>query len=162
FNPRRDSSLGSQRLFDLRHQRPFEIVRSDPPDQLEGNPAIAANDKRLRHAVDAPFDRRAAAAVAPDGGKRVAETTEKAPRAFRLVLLIDGDDANAMIAGKSYQQRSLVTAWDAPRCPHVDQRDRACEIRRAEAGHGPAVLFQTQHRRQVDVRYGTPNQGRRN
>src|SRR3984885_11312215 len=61
-----------QRLVDLGLQHAVDIVRRHRADQLEDDSALAADDERLRHAVDAPFDRGAAVAVDADEAERVA------------------------------------------------------------------------------------------
>src|SRR5215203_5236717 len=65
--PFKVSAACRQRLFDLRLEHRFQIFRRDRADQLVGNAAIAADDERLRNAVDAPFDRGAAIGVGTVG-----------------------------------------------------------------------------------------------
>src|SRR5215831_3879831 len=69
-----------QRLLDLRLQHAVEIVRRDGPHQLVEDRALAADDKGLRHAIDAPFDRGAAISVDADCAEWVAVAAEEAPR----------------------------------------------------------------------------------
>ena len=55
---------------------------------LVGDLAVLADDEGLRHAVDAPVDRRAAGFVDADRLERIAEIAEEAARVFRLVLVV--------------------------------------------------------------------------
>src|SRR5439155_15024890 len=80
-----------QRLVDLDLQNAIEILRRDGPHHLVGDEAVATDDKRLRYAVDAPFDRGAAIAVNADDAERIAVAAEKAPGIVRGVLVVDAD-----------------------------------------------------------------------
>src|SRR5262249_30237119 len=91
------ASLGSvpQRLLELGLQNAIEIVRRDRTDELVGNPAVAADDEVLRHAVDSPFDRGTPIEVGARGRVRIAVAAEKPTGVVGLVLVVDADDADA-------------------------------------------------------------------
>ena len=76
--------------------------------------ASLADHEGFRHAVDAPFDRGAAALVGAGGGERIAVAAEEAPRVVGLVLVVDADQAHAAVLGELHQQRRLVVARHAP------------------------------------------------
>ncbi len=113
---RSDASAGPavERLFDLRLEHGVEIVGGDRADQLVGDAGVAADHESLRHAIDAPFDRGAAALVGARRGERIAVTAEEAPRVVRLVLVVDADQAQAAVLRQLQQQRRLVVARHAP------------------------------------------------
>ena len=75
----------------------LQILRRDRPDQLVGDAAVAADHERFRHAIDAPFDRGAAVGVGADRGERIAVAAEEAPGVVRLVLVVDADEADALV-----------------------------------------------------------------
>ena len=75
-------------------------------DQLVGDAAVAADDERLRHAVDAPLDRGAAALVRARSDERIAVAAEKTPGVLGFVLVVDADDAQAVVLRQLHQQRA--------------------------------------------------------
>src|ERR1700712_3025531 len=87
-----------QRLFQLRLEHALEIRRGYRADHLVEDGAFAADHKRLRHAIDAPFDRGAAVAVDPDKAERVAVAAEKAPGVVGRILVVDADDLQPLVA----------------------------------------------------------------
>ena len=94
--------------------RQVEIVGRDRPDQLVGDAGVAADDEGFRHAVDAPFDRRAAAFVGACRGERIAVAAEEAPRIVGIVLVVDADQAHALVLRQLHEQRRFVMARHAP------------------------------------------------
>src|SRR6185369_179659 len=95
----------------------------------------AIDHERLGYAVHTPVDRGAAVGVGADRRERIAVAADEAPRILRLVLVVDADDADALVLGELHQEWRLVVAGDAPRRPHIDQRHRALEVGRGDAGH---------------------------
>src|SRR4051812_17435806 len=81
-----------QRLVDFDLEHTLKVRRRDRADHLVEYRALAADDKRLGHAVDAPFDRGAAVAVDTDEAERVAVAAEKAPGVVGRILVVDADD----------------------------------------------------------------------
>src|SRR5438309_6931090 len=75
-----------QRLVDFSLQDRVDIVRRHRTDQLVDDGPLAADDKGLRHAIDAPFDRGAAVAVDADHAERIAVAAEETPRVVGRVL----------------------------------------------------------------------------
>ena len=65
------------------------VSRRDRADVLVGDAALAVDDERLGHAVDAPLDGRAAVAIDADRGEGIAVAAEEAARGRRLVLVVD-------------------------------------------------------------------------
>src|SRR6185295_19422948 len=96
-------------------------------DQLVDDGAVASDDERLRHAIDAPLDRGAAIAVNADDAERIAVAAEEAPRIVGRVLVIDADDLQALVLAELGQQRGLVMTRHAPRRPDIDDADLAFE-----------------------------------
>src|SRR5262249_24608240 len=141
-------TTGHQRLFDGGLDLAGDVLGRDRAHELVGDAAIAADEEGLRHAVDPPIDRRAAIAVGPGGNEWIAVAADEAARILGLVLVIDPDDADALILGELHEQRRFVVAGRAPRRPYVDQRDRAFEIAACDAGHRRAVARQADDRRQ--------------
>src|SRR5215217_5831186 len=138
-----------QRLLDLRLEHGVKVLRRDRADQLERDAAVAADEKCLRHAVDAPFDRGAAVLVGPIARVWVAVATEEPARVLGLVLVVDADDPDASILGHPHQQRRFLVAGHAPRGPHVEQRYRALEVGGGEPRHRRASTQQARDRRQL-------------
>src|ERR687891_681956 len=79
---------GGERLLDFREKRALGRIHRQWADMLEQDLAVAADQKGLRHAVDAPVYRRSAGLVDTDRHERVAEIAEEAPRVFRSVLVV--------------------------------------------------------------------------
>src|SRR5207249_1950057 len=113
----------------------------DTADELVDDAGIAADNEAFRHPVDAPLDRCAAVAVLAGSDEGVAVAAEEAPGIFRLVLVVDADEADARIARELEQERRLVVAGDAPGGPDVHQRHVAGEIRRRDAGYRPPLAL---------------------
>ena len=92
--------------------------------------AVAADDERLRHAVDAPIDRGAAVRIDADRGERIAVAVEKTPRVLGLVLVVDADQLDAAVLRELRQERDFVVTRHAPRRPDIHQRHLAGQRRR--------------------------------
>src|SRR5262245_66172367 len=88
-----------QRALDFRLEHALDVLRRDRSDQLVRDAAVGADDERFRHAVDPPVDRGAAVLVGADGGERIAVAPEEAPRLVGRVLVVDADDADALVLG---------------------------------------------------------------
>src|SRR5437868_5398804 len=99
-----------QRLVDFGFEHPIDIFRRDRADQLVDDRSLAPNDKRLGHAIDAPFDRGTAVAVDTDNAEWVAVTSEEASRIVGRVLVVDADQLQAFVLGQFSQQRRFVMA----------------------------------------------------
>src|SRR6185312_7106378 len=80
-----------QGLVDLGLEHGVDVFRRDRADQFVENRAAAADDEGLRHAINAPFDRRAAIAVDADHAERIAVAAEKAAGIVGGVLVVDAD-----------------------------------------------------------------------
>src|SRR5262245_42070392 len=96
---------GGQRLLDLRLEHAVEILGRDRADQLVGDAAVAADQKSLRHPVDAPVDGGTAVLIGADRGERVAVAAEEAAGVGGTVLVVDADHADALVLGELHQQR---------------------------------------------------------
>src|SRR5208282_3208009 len=86
-----------QRLLDLGLEYRGQIVRGDGAHQFVGDAGIAADYKGLRHAIDAPFDPRAAVLIGARRGERIAVAAEEAPGVVGLVLVIDSDQTQTAV-----------------------------------------------------------------
>src|SRR3954471_19747622 len=80
-----------QRLLDLDLEHAIDILRRHRADQLVDDGAIASDDERLRHAVNAPLDRGAAVAVDADDAEGIAVAAEETPRIIGRILVVDAD-----------------------------------------------------------------------
>ena len=138
-----------------------DILRRDRTHELEGDAAVAADHEGLRHPIDPPIDRGAAVAVGAGGDERVAVAADEAARVVGLVLVIDADDANALVLGELHEQRRFVVAGRAPGRPDIDQRDRAFEIAARNTRHLGAVAHEAGDRRQRGLGHRLSDQGRR-
>src|SRR6185437_2082657 len=87
----------AERLVDLGLEHGIDIFRRHRTDQLVDNRAVAADDKRFGHAIDAPFDRGAAIAIDADNAERVAVTAEEAPGVVGRVLVVDADQLQPLV-----------------------------------------------------------------
>ena len=81
---------------------------------LEGDLAVLADDERLRDAVDAPVDGRAAVRIDPDRRERRAEVRQELQGLVRRVLVVEPDEVEAAVAGEAEQDRMLLAAGRAP------------------------------------------------
>src|SRR5215813_983151 len=110
-SPAHDESLRRRRrqgLLDLRLEHRIDVLRRDGADELVGDAAVAPDQEGLRDPVYAPVDGGAAVLVGADHGKGIAVTAEEAAGIVGLVLVVDADDANALVAREIRQQRRLV------------------------------------------------------
>src|SRR5690606_190797 len=105
---------------------------------LVSNGSIRPDNKRLRHAVYAPFD-CAPAIVHANGVIWIAEIAQKSARVFRPVLVVQTHDANALIVRKLHQEWMLLPARHAPRTPNIYNADLAEKIFRVDPWH-PGTL----------------------
>src|SRR4051812_21061149 len=87
----------TQRLVDLGLEHAFKIRWRHRPDHLVDDGALAPDDERFRHAVDAPFDRGAAVAVDADHAERISVAAEKAAGVVGRVLVVDADDLQPLV-----------------------------------------------------------------
>ena len=101
------------------------VSARDRADVLVDDLALAVDDERLGHAVDAPFDGRAAVAIDADRGEGIAVAAEEAARGRRLVLVVDAVELHAGPLLEGDQQRVLLHARHAPGGPEVHDRDLA-------------------------------------
>ena len=121
------------------------------------SPAI--DDKRLGHAVDAPFDCRPAVAVHADREIWVAVAAKEAPRGRRLVLVVDAEDAHAGPLFQGHQNGVLLHARHAPRGPEVHDRDLAPgQIRAGKAADRAPRVGETLQALELDGRNGLADQ----
>ena len=115
-------SRGGLRLRDGRHETLLHALGGDRPDVLVDDLALAIDDERLGHAVDAPLDRRAAGAVGADGRERIAVAAEEAARRRRMVLVVDAVEGNAGALLQFDQQRVLLDARARTTTPRSSRR----------------------------------------
>src|SRR5437667_45067 len=106
------SSPAAQRLVQLGQQHALEIFRIDRADELIGDAAVAADHERLRHAVDAPFDRGAAVRV--DARRRAPAASSSSAPAARSGRTECGWDrpsrAGSGTAPRAPEKKSAATA----------------------------------------------------
>src|SRR5690242_12669104 len=88
-------SLLPRRGFDLRQDHGRELLGADGADLLEADDTLAVDDEALGHAIDPPFDRRAAAGIGADRGIGIAQAAEKAAGVLRIILVVDANEAHA-------------------------------------------------------------------
>ena len=71
------------------------LCARDRADVLVDDLTPAVDDKRLGHAVDAPFDGGAAVGIDADRGERIAVAAEEAARVGGLILVVDAEQPHA-------------------------------------------------------------------
>src|SRR3954468_4046836 len=91
------ASLLPQSVLDLGLQHAVKVRFGDRPDQFVGDIAVAPDDEGFRHAADAPFHRGAPMAVRARRDERIAIASEETARIVGLVLVVDADDADALV-----------------------------------------------------------------
>jgi hypothetical protein len=106
-------AAGKQSL-DLRQEHLGDRLLAERPDEFPADDAVRTDEKSLRHAIDAPVDRRPAAVVDADGSIGIAELPEEAPGIFGNVLVVDAQNLDPLVAGKPRQKRMLLAAGRTP------------------------------------------------
>src|SRR5579872_5408144 len=150
-----------ERLEDLGLELAFQRLGGDRSHQLEGELAVAPDDERLGHAIDAPVDAGAIVRIETHLGVRVAVRAEETADVLGRVALRDPIDGDALrlelrVGGERHQIAMLVMAGLAPGAEHVDDAHMAG----AQVGVGqasPAV-----EAGQVERRRRLPDQDRGN
>src|ERR1700730_8527917 len=104
--------------------------RGDRPDELEDQLAVALDDERLGHAIDAPVDAGAVILVETHPGVRVAFDAEEAANVLGRVLLRDAIDGDALglelgIGRERHKILMLEMTRLAPGAEDIDQADMA-------------------------------------
>jgi hypothetical protein len=124
----------------------LERLDGDRADLLVADHARLVDDERLWHAVDAVVE--AHRAVAVDDGHRVGVAVLREPALARggLVLVIQADDRHHLGLAELDQQRVLLAAGHAPRCPHVEQPHLALHVGGAERLVGRVQLVARERR----------------
>ena len=84
------------------------------------NDAGLVDHERFRDAVHAEIDTEATVAIGDAKFVGVAELLEPAERVGALVLVVQADDQNTLVARQRHQQRMLFAARGAPGRPHVE------------------------------------------
>jgi len=100
---------------------------------LEGYFAILADEEGFRHAVNAPVNGAAPGLIGSDRVIGVAQIAKETARIFGLVLVVQADDAKAVVLRQRHQHRMLLTTGRAPGRKNVEQGDLAGELRRIDA-----------------------------
>src|SRR5262245_21230370 len=142
-DPNRPDSLANLAL-----EGTADMLRRDGTDELVHDPAVAADNERLRNTIDSPFDRGAAIAVDAEAAERIAVAAEKAQGVLRCVLVIDADELQPRVLAQVDQQRRLVVARHAPGRPDVDDTDPSLEGGRIEPRHLYTIPDEALQRRQ--------------
>jgi len=86
-NPNHSHSLVN---FALQHTA--DIVRREGTHEFVHNLPVTANNERLWHTIDSPFDRGAAVAVETDDAELIAVAAEEAQGVIEFILVIDADE----------------------------------------------------------------------
>src|SRR4051812_43562900 len=119
------SSLFTRKLADQRQDSLRENLARPRADLLVANEAALVDHIGLGHAVNAVIDANAPFRVDYREAVRIAVGGEPAQTVLALVLVVQAVERHRAGFGKLEENRMLVAARHAPRCPHVEQPDAA-------------------------------------
>src|SRR4051812_48705290 len=119
------TSLFTRKLADQRQDPLRENLARHRADLLVTNEAALVDHIGLGHAVNAVIDADAPFRVDYREAVRIAVGGEPAQTVLALVLVVQAVERHRAGFGKLEENRMLVAARHAPRCPHVEQPDAA-------------------------------------
>src|SRR6266853_2479265 len=135
-------TLSTAELLHQRQQLFLDDLGSERADAFVSDDAELVDHVGLGHAIDAIVDAHLAFEVVDRKLVGIAHALQPLQAVFALVLVVEAVESHRAVSGEIEQDRMLLAAAHAPRCPHVEHPDFPEHVSFSECLSGFAQLGQ--------------------